>query len=130
MEVDSPPQGDEAIDRAGGTPSPAAPRRVKLDVDSPEHFVWDRYGQFLVTKVQPSVYTRTDPSKHSYEVNLAEVQRLYLMQLRVRLAGHVAKWEESGGKKMRIGRNRQQEATQGNEPDEGCWEDDLHRYGK
>ncbi|KAH6843474.1 hypothetical protein B0I37DRAFT_384545 [Chaetomium sp. MPI-CAGE-AT-0009] len=106
-----------------------------LDVENPEKWIWKKYGRHLVRKVQPWPFTSSNQGEESFEVNLAEVQHMYLVQLRVRLATHIARWERSGGKELTVRWNRQRRKNgNGNDDDdenteaEDCWEDDLHKY--
>jgi hypothetical protein len=49
---------------------------------------------------------------------------MYLVQLRIRLAGHITQWEKTRGEEnLGIG------PKNGEDGAEGSWEDDLHRYG-
>jgi hypothetical protein len=100
-----------------------------LDIERPEKWIWKNFGQYLVTKVQPWPFDSANQGEERFEVNLAEVQRMYLVQLRIRLARHIARWELSGGNELRTNWNRQQPRKNDEMEDEGCWEDDLHRYG-
>ncbi|EAQ85535.1 predicted protein [Chaetomium globosum CBS 148.51] len=72
------------------------PNDDELDVDRPEKWIWTHYGQHLVTKVKPWPFMSSKQGEESFEVNLAEVQRMYLVQLRIRLARHIGQWEKTG----------------------------------
>lgn len=96
----------------------------------------EKIGKHLVTKVQPWPFMSSKQGEETFEVNLTEVQYMYLVQLRIRLARHIARWEQSGGKELRVTWNQQRRKDEdGIEDDyekteaEDCWEDDLHRYG-
>ncbi|KAK4442608.1 hypothetical protein QBC34DRAFT_418444 [Podospora aff. communis PSN243] len=104
---------------------PTQPRQREddLDIDNPDKWVWNTYGQYLVTKVTPWAFNRKDGGKTSFEVNLAEVQRMYLVQLRIKLAHHISRWEKSGG-----GLTGSLSSKGKIDANEGSWEEDLHRY--
>ncbi|KAK3291105.1 uncharacterized protein B0H64DRAFT_450535 [Chaetomium fimeti] len=74
-------------------------------------------------------------SEESFEVNLAEVQHMHLVHLRMILARHIARGERTGGKGLCARWNRQRRKDENGDEDddenmdaENCWEDDLHRY--
>jgi hypothetical protein len=100
------------------------PRDDEFDINNPNRWVWDTYGQYLVTKVTPWAFNRRDEGKTSFEVNLAEVQRMHLVQLRIRLAQHISQWEKSGGELT-----GSLSVKGGDSANEGSWKEDLHRYG-
>jgi hypothetical protein len=124
------------IDRSACSSFESCRYNDKLDVEQPEKWLWKKYGKHLVTKVQPWPFMSSKQGEESFEVNIAEMQYMYLVQLRIRLARHIARWEQTDGKEFLGGWNRQHRRNKdGNEDDsektegEGCWEDDLHRYG-
>ncbi|KAH6640125.1 hypothetical protein F5144DRAFT_86480 [Chaetomium tenue] len=105
----------------------------ELDVDRPEKWIWTHYGQHLVTKVKPWPFMPSKQGEESFEVNLAEVQRMYLVQLRIRLARHIGQWAKTG--ELRVSWNRQHQKNENGDANdneqmgaEDCWEDDLHKY--
>ncbi|KAK3987534.1 hypothetical protein QBC44DRAFT_383181 [Cladorrhinum sp. PSN332] len=82
-----------------------------LDLNKPDEWIWDRYGKDLVGEVKPWVLSDSH-GKKGFEVSLAQAQRVYLLRLRVKLAKHMADWEQQGAK-FKV---------------DGDWADDLHRY--
>ncbi|KAK4099030.1 hypothetical protein N658DRAFT_498843 [Parathielavia hyrcaniae] len=133
--------------QAGGTAALPVPTgdvaNDQLDIANSDRWIWKNFGQYLVTKVKPWPFKSANQGEESFEVNLAEVQRMYLVQLRIRLARHIARWELSGGRKLRNSWDRRRtgkdngngvDGQRGGDDDEeemeeeGCWEDDLHRY--
>jgi hypothetical protein len=129
-ELSSPSRPDAAQTSGNAGFSTDALANKELDIESPEKWIWKNFGQYLVTKVKPWPFDSANQGEESFEVNLAEVQRMYLVQLRIRLARHIARWELSGGKELRTCWNRRQPQKNDEMADEeGCWEDDLHSHG-
>lgn len=96
-----------------------------LDLDNPQRWLWPRYGQHLVRRkplARGKRGKKGGKGGKGFAIDFEQVQRVNLLRLRIKLVGHISRWERSHGEDLfEAGADKREKSS---------WDEDFHNYGK